>query len=39
MDKLIGAGNFAKVFNDFNDKKSRTCALKILKKENVAQMK
>ena len=39
MDKLIGAGNFAKVFKAFNDKKSRTCALKILKKENVAQMK
>lgn len=39
IQEMIGAGNFAKVFKAYNNKNQRPCALKILRKENVAVMK
>ena len=37
--EIIGVGNFGKVVRAFNKTAQRLCALKSLKKENVAQMK
>lgn len=39
IDKVVGAGNFAKVHKAFNRKTSEWVALKVLKKESVAAMK
>ena len=39
MDKMIGAGNFAKVFKAYNNLCGRVCALKVIKKDNLLQMK
>jgi serine/threonine protein kinase len=36
---LVGTGNFGKVHKAFNLKQNRECALKILLKESVLQMK
>jgi len=37
--EVVGIGNFGKVHKAFNKRENRVCALKILKKESVAQMK
>jgi classical protein kinase C len=37
--EVVGIGNFGKVHKAFNNKAQRICALKVLKKENVAAMK
>ena len=39
MDVIIGIGNFGKVYKAYNKKEKRYCAIKVLYKENVAQMK
>lgn len=37
--EIIGIGNFGKVVKAYNKKEKRECALKVLNKESVAQMK
>ena len=37
--EVVGIGNFGDVHKAFNKKENRVCALKALRKENVAQMK
>ena len=37
--EVVGIGNFGEVHKAFNKKENRVCALKALRKENVAQMK
>jgi serine/threonine protein kinase len=39
LGEVIGVGNFGKVFKAYNTKAKRHCALKVLLKESVAQMK
>ncbi|MGB1599220.1 MAG: hypothetical protein ACPIOQ_41105, partial [Promethearchaeia archaeon] len=39
LEGVIGIGNFGKVHKAFNKKELRVCALKVLRKESVAQMK
>ena len=39
IQELIGTGNFGKVHKALNQKQDRECALKILEKESVLQMK
>mmetsp|Transcript_1238 Transcript_1238/g.1430 ORF Transcript_1238/g.1430 Transcript_1238/m.1430 type:complete len:89 (+) Transcript_1238:3460-3726(+) len=36
IKQVIGIGNFGKVFQAYNTKDHRQCALKVLKKESVA---
>ena len=39
LQEVVGMGNFGKVHKAFNKKANRVCALKVLIKESVAQMK
>lgn len=39
LEGVIGIGNFGKVHQAFNKRERRVCALKVLRKESVAQMK
>lgn len=39
VQQVIGVGNFGRVHKAFNIRDDRVCALKILRKESVAQMK
>lgn len=39
LEGVVGIGNFGKVHKAYNKRENRVCALKVLKKESVAQMK
>ena len=39
LQEIVGIGNFGKVHKAYNNRDKRICAIKILKKESVAQMK
>ena len=39
LKEVVGIGNFGKVHKAYNKRDKRVCAIKILKKEGVAQMK
>ena len=39
LEGIIGFGNFGKVHKAYNKRDKRVCALKVLRKESVAQMK
>ena len=39
IGEIVGIGNFGKVYKAFNKLTEKVCALKVLKKESVAQMK
>ena len=39
LQGIVGIGNFGKVHKAYNTKEDRHCALKVLKKESVAEMK
>jgi len=39
LEGVVGIGNFGKVHKAYNKREKRVCALKVLRKESVAQMK
>lgn len=39
LQEVVGTGNFGKVHKAYNNRDKRVCAIKILKKEGVSQMK